>query len=316
MDASTPLALFGDNSTMLLSVLVFLSCGTLAFAVMLGVRARQAVRRRAATVRPDHDRGDGDAPHSRFAVARKLVDYTTKHYASEGKDTKVLRNRMLQAGVYEPHAVAYFFIARTGMALGIAVVLIFVLPLLGMGGKSSFWLCVMLGGLLGYLAPGYYLDRRIAARRAEHRSGFPDFMDLLVICADAGLAMEAALDRVRAELAGAYPSLAANLHIANLEIRAGRTLSEALEHFGDRVGIEEARSFATLLQQSGELGTSISSALRVYSDDMRHKRMSRAEEKAYSLPAKLAVPMMVCIFPVLFVVILTPVIVRLATGNW
>ena len=94
-----------------------------------------------------------------------------------------------------------------------------------------------------------------------------------------------------------YPSLAANIHMANLEIRAGRTMTEALEHLGDRLGLEEARSFATLIQQSDELGSSIGDALRVYSDDMRHKRLSRAEEKAYSLPAKLAVPMMVCIFP-------------------
>jgi tight adherence protein C len=92
--------------------------------------------------------------------------------------------------------------------------------------------------------------------------------------------------------------------MANLEIRAGRSMTEALEHLGDRLGLEEARSFATLVQQSAELGSSITEALRVYSDDMRHKRLSRAEEKAYSLPAKLAVPMMVCIFPVLFVVIL------------
>ncbi len=99
--------------------------------------------------------------------------------------------------------------------------------------------------------------------------------------------------------------------MANLEIRAGRTMTEALEHLGDRLGLEEARSFATLIQQSAELGSSITDALRVYSDDMRHKRLSRAEEKAYSLPAKLSVPMMVCIFPVLFVVILLPVIVRL-----
>ena len=99
--------------------------------------------------------------------------------------------------------------------------------------------------------------------------------------------------------------------MTNLEIRAGRTMSEALEHLGDRLGIEEARSFATLIQQSAELGSSITEALRVYSDDMRHKRLSRAEEKAYSLPAKLAVPMMICIFPVLFVVILLPVFVRL-----
>jgi len=99
-------------------------------------------------------------------------------------------------------------------------------------------------------------------------------------------------------------------------IRAGRTMTDALEHFGDRLGLEEARSFATLIQQSAELGSSITEALRVYSDDMRHKRLSRAEEKAYSLPAKLAIPMMVCIFPVLFVVILCPVIVRMVTGTW
>ena len=94
------------------------------------------------------------------------------------------------------------------------------------------------------------------------------------------------------------------------------TLSEALDHLGDRLGLDEARSFATLIQQSDELGSSISDALRVYSEDMRHKRMSRAEEKAYALPAKLSVPMMVCIFPTLFVVILLPVIVRMSTGNW
>ena len=88
-------------------------------------------------------------------------------------------------------------------------------------------------------------------------------------------------------------------------------MSDALEHLGDRLGLEEARSFATLIQQSEELGSSITDALRVYSDDMRHKRLSRAEEKAYSLPAKLALPMMICIFPVLFVVILLPVFVRL-----
>ncbi len=104
--------------------------------------------------------------------------------------------------------------------------------------------------------------------------------------------------------------------MANLEIRAGCTLSEALEHLGDRLGLEEARSFATLIQQSDELGSSIGDALRVYSDDMRHKRLSRAEEKAYSLPSKLAVPMMLFIFPTLFVAILCPVIVRVATGNW
>ena len=183
-------------------------------------------------------------------------------------------------------------------------------------GSPVGWLFMGVAGIAGYIAPSMYIDRRIKARKAEHQAGFPDFMDLLVVCADAGLSMEASLDRVGRELGDSYPSLTANIHMANLEIRAGRTMSEALEHLGDRLGVEEARSFATLIQQSAELGSSITEALRVYSDDMRHKRLSRAEEKAYSLPAKLSVPMMVCIFPVLFVVILLPVVVRVTLGNY
>jgi tight adherence protein C len=191
-----------------------------------------------------------------------------------------------------------------------------VLPMVMEPSSSILWLAVMGTGLLGYVAPSIYLDRRIASRRNEHRAGFPDFMDLLVVCADSGLSMEAALERVGRELGDSYPSLCANLHMANLEIRAGRTMTEALDHLGDRLGLDEARSFATLIQQSAELGSSITDALRVYSDDMRHKRLSRAEEKAYALPAKLTIPMMLCIFPVLFVVILLPVIVRLSVGHY
>jgi tight adherence protein C len=313
------MSLFGDNAATMLSVLVFLAAGTLAFAVMIGVRAREAVRRRAARVGLDDGAPAGRRAlrYSSVQAARKLIDYATKHYsADDSNDTKILRRRLVQAGIYETHAAAYYFIARAGLAVGLAVTVFFGLPLFGFEAKASFWLFVLAAAVLGYLIPSFYLDRRIAGKRMEHQAGFPDFMDLLVVCADAGLSMEAALDRIGRELADSYPSLAANIHMANLEIRAGRAMTEALEHLCDRLGLEEARSFATLIAQSDELGSSISDALRVYSDDMRHKRLSRAEEKAYSLPAKLAVPMMVCIFPVLFVVILCPVIVRMATGTW
>jgi tight adherence protein C len=225
----------------------------------------------------------------------------------------VLRRRLVQAGIFDPRAVAYFFIARTALAVGIAVLVLLTAPVQG---KSAFWLLVGAGGIGGYLAPSLYLDRRIKKRREEYRAGFPDFMDLLVVCADAGLSMEASLDRVGRELAVSYPGFAANIHMATLEIRAGRTMVDALDHLADRVGLEEARSFTTLIQQSAELGSSITEALRVYSEDMRHKRLSRAEEKAYALPAKLTLPMMICIFPVLFVVIMLPVAVRLYTGNY
>jgi tight adherence protein C len=310
--------MFGDE-TMMLSILVFLATGTLAFAVMIGVRAREAVRRRAVRVGIDDEENAGrrSLRYSGVDVAHKLIDYATKHYStSDSKDLKMLQHRLIQAGIYNPRAAAYFFFARLSLALGLAIVAFFVVPMFNFSSQSTFWLLVLAGGVCGYLVPTFYLDQIIKKKRQEHRSGFPDLMDLMVVCADAGLAMEASLDRIGRELSDSYPSLAANIHMANLEIRAGRTVTEALEHLGDRLGLEEARSFATLIQQSDELGSSISDALRVYSDDMRHKRLSRAEEKAYALPAKLSVPMMVCIFPVLFVVILCPVIVRMATGNW
>jgi tight adherence protein C len=321
MDARGTFALFGDDATTMVSVLIFLATGTVAFVAMALVRSREAVRRRVAQVGLDDDGAVGRRAlrHSSIATARKLLDRVTKHYHSgdnDTKETKLLRRRMLQAGIYDPNAVAYFFLARMGLAGAVALFLFIFLPTFGVQSQNAFWFFMIVGAVGGYLAPSFYLSRRVAKRQAEHRAGFPDFMDLLVVCADAGLAMEAALERVSRELGDSYPSLVANIHITNLEIRAGRTMTEALEHFGDRLGLEEARSFAALIQQSHDLGSSIATALRVYSDDMRHKRLSRAEEKAYSLPAKLAVPMMVCIFPVLFVVILTPVIVKLYTGHW
>ncbi len=311
--------LFADTESTLLTLMVFLATAVLTFALMAIVRVQGAMRRRTAGISEKLSADDASfQQHSRqragFKTAEKIINYTQKHYAqSDTKDMKVLRKRLLLAGLYDPRGVAVFFLARTTLAVGLAVLAM----MFGPAEKGSlYWMIVGIAGLFGYLAPSLYLDRRIARRREEHRAGFPDFMDLLVVCADAGLSMEASLDRVGRELADSYPSLCGNIHMANLEIRAGRTMTEALEHLADRLSLEEARSFATLIQQSDELGSSITEALRVYSDDMRHKRLSRAEEKAYGLPAKLSLPMMVCIFPVIFVVILLPVAVRLATGSF
>ena len=309
---------FGDTASIMLTLMVFLASATLAFAAMAVLRVRGSVKRRAAGIGAgdlETVEGPRSLRGSSRRAAQRLIDRTSRHYsADDSKDMKVLRRRLVLAGFFNPQAVAVFFLTRTGLAVGLAVAVLLFAPL--QQGTTTYWLMIGVGGLAGYLGPSLYLDRRIAGRREEHRAGFPDFMDLLVVCADAGLSMEAALERVGRELSDSYPSLSANIHMANLEIRAGRTLTEALDHLAERLGLEEARSFATLIQQSIELGSSITDALRVYSDDMRHKRLSRAEEKAYSLPVKLSVPMMVCIFPVLFVVILLPVAVRFYTGNY
>jgi tight adherence protein C len=309
---------FRDSGSMMMALLVFLAAGTLAFSVMALARVRGAVKKRTARIM---DEGSGrpgrSLRHSSLKAAAQLLEYTTKHYAGANvEDMKVLRRRLIQAGIYDPRAVAFFFIARTALAVGLAAASFVILPMLGRASGSFFWLMVIVAGIAGYVGPSMYVDRRIAARKLEHRAGFPDFLDLLVVCADAGLSMEASLERVGRELGESYPALTADIHMANLEIRAGRTLKDALERFAERLGLEEARSFATLINQSIDLGSSISDAMRVYSDDMRHKRLSRAEEKAYALPAKLSLPMMVCIFPVLFVVILLPVFVKLHTGHY
>jgi len=310
---------FRNDASLLLALLVFLAAGTLAFSAMAFARVRGSVKRRASNILDESERGNSKRSlrySSRKAVTQ-LIEYTTKHYSSTNDENmKVLRQRLLQAGIYDPRGVAFFFIARTALAVGLAAAIFAGRPMIASHGTTFFWLMVIVAGIAGYVGPSMYIDRRIAARKEEHRAGFPDFMDLLVVCADSGLSMEASLERVGRELGDSYPSLSANIHMTNLETRAGRPLKDALEHFAERLALEEAQAFATLINQSIDLGSSITDALRVYSDDMRHKRLSLAEEKAYALPAKLSVPMMVCIFPVLFVVILLPVFVRLHMNHF
>ena len=264
---------FGDSSAMMLALLVFLATAVLTFGVMVAVHARGAVKRRAAGIAEYS--GDGQPTSGTRCAARAsrrssaLLDYTTKHYGATDKQatTKVLRRRLIQAGIFDARAVAYLLRRAHragGRPRGCGILRA------ADGGhataSSMFWLTVMVGGIVGYVGAEHLSSTGASPRAATSTApGFPDFMDLLVVCADSGLSMEAALERVGRELGDSYPSLCANIHMANLEIRAGRTMTEALEHLGDRLGLEEARSFATLIQQSAELGSSITDALRVYS---------------------------------------------------
>ncbi len=320
MLSSTFSNVFNDNASMMMAVLVFLAAGTMAFSVMAFARVRGSVKRRTSHILNESERQANPKRSLRYSSLKavtQLIEYTTKHYSSTNDENmKVLQRRLIQAGIYDPRGVAFFFIARTALAVGIAAAVFAARPMIISHGSTFFWLMLIVGGIAGYVGPSMYIDRRISTRKEEHRAGFPDFMDLLVVCADSGLSMEAALERVGRELGDSYPSLSANIHMTNLETRAGRPLKDALERFADRLALDEAHAFATLINQSIDLGSSITDALRVYSDDMRHKRLSRAEEKAYALPAKLSIPMMVCIFPVLFVVILLPVFVRLHVGHF
>lgn len=314
-------ALVRGDAAALVSTLIFLATALTTLAVAIVINARGTIRRRVAAISLDAPRKSGSKrspAESGRRAAERLGEYATRHFASvDTRNQRLLRKRLIQAGFYSPRAVGGFLLARLVALVSFAVLGHFALVSLSPGfAIGTQWLLVGAAGIGGYYLPQFHLDRRIKGRQTEHRNGFPDFMDLMVVCSDAGLSMEAALDRVGRELAGTYPSLSSNIHLSLLELRAGRPLGEALERLGDRLAIEEARSFATLLQQSEELGTSLTETLRVYSDDMRHQRLARAEEKAYSLPAKLAIPLTLCIFPVVMVVAMLPVVVRIRDAGF
>jgi tight adherence protein C len=279
-------------------------------------RDRKDIRRRASAGVGEVDasgsagRGTVGSPEA----LERLMRFLESSFGGDSRQNRQLRMQLVQAGFFDQRAVAAFFAARFGGGLLFGVATFSLLPLvLDRLTGSSLWFWSALAGLAGYFLPSLYLKRRIAERIVQHRMGFPDFMDLMVVCAEAGLSMEAAIDRVSRELFHGYPSLAENLYMVSLEIRAGKAFTDALERLGKRLGIEEASMLATLLHQSAELGTSLSQSLRIYSDEMRHKRMSRAEEKAYALPSKLVVPLMLFVFPVLLVTLLLPVVIRLSS---
>ena len=224
---------------------------------------------------------------------------------------KLARQRMIRAGLFSPHAVAVFFLARLAGAILAPLVTLSALKAIGFEPEfTKLLLFLMVSAIVGYLAPSFYVDRRTKTVLRQNRIAFPDFMDLMGVCANAGLSMEASLERVTQELAPMYPALGVNLQVLCLEVRAGRSMELALQTLADRVGVPEVRAFATLLQQSRELGSSLSDALRVFSEDMRHQRLAAAEEKAYALPAKLSVPVTACILPVVLFIAIWPVVVK------
>ena len=227
-------------------------------------------------------------------------------------DKSKLQRALVSAGFFGVNSALWFQAFRLCLFVGLPLGLHLVMTYLAMSPQPSTKLALMGAAAgVGFLLPGRYLARRQKIMRQECRDGFPDFMDLLVICAEAGLGPRAAIYRISREISHSYPFLGANLYLMSLELRAGSALSEAVENLARRTGVEEVMSLGSLLFQTEQLGTSIGDALRIYSDELRDKRLSRAEEKAHALPVKLTLPLGLFIFPVMLVVIGLPVILRI-----
>ena len=214
---------------------------------------------------------------------------------------------LVQAGYRSPSAVQTFYLARI---LGAAVLCAGALAyMLLKGGESTLMDYGMYCGggfLIGYMAPNYWVSRRRQARQQEVGNGFPDALDMMLICVEAGQSLDQSLQRVAQEINHAHPALSEEFQIVALEMRAGKDRSNVLRDFAERAGVPDISSFVTVLIQSTQFGTSVAEALRVYAAEMRDKRLMRAEEKANKLPTKLTLGTMMFTVPPLMLILIGP----------
>ena len=219
-----------------------------------------------------------------------------------------IREQLIQAGYRSRSAVRTFYFAQFSLGLGLLAVGVLYTLLTGDEdrGATKAALTSLGPGLAGYYLPRYWVNKRIGARQQEIQEGFPDSLDLMLVCVEAGQGLDQAIIRVAEEIRAGFPALAEEFEIVAWEIKAGKDKATVLKDMGDRSGVADVASFVTVLIQSQTFGTSIAEALRVYANEMRDKRVMRAEEKANVLPTKLTLGTMMFTVPPLMIILIGP----------
>jgi tight adherence protein C len=309
---------------LLLPVIIFIGMTLLVLTVFFRIRSVRE-RRRLLQKLKDEGRDPAQARTSlSITTIIKLYQTRTKQYI--GKVASVFGNtskpkqeeeyshigKMLSIIGYRGRNVVRVF---TGIKVLCAILLpasLFLIKLLINKPIPPlfFFLLLIVLALAGSNIPNIWLRIKIAGRKEKILEGFPDALDLLVVCVEAGMGLDAAIDRVGEEMGSSNGPLSEELRLFNMEMRVGKSRSEALKGLSSRTDLEDMKSLVTLLIQTDRFGTSMAQALRIHSDTLRGQRYQRAEEKAMKLPVKLLLPLIFCIFPALFVVILGPAITQ------
>jgi tight adherence protein C len=245
-----------------------------------------------------------------------LRAFITKHFSDQqfGIDSTVrgrLRHELVRAGYFRSDALNYYLFFR--MALPVVFPAVAYVVMVSVWGGASWYIkllvaCIALA--FAIIGPDIYLDRRQKRLAQRYKELFPDLLDLLVVCIDAGLSLEAAFARVTTHIVKQSRELGLNLMMMGSEMRAGRRTIDALTALADRLMIDEAQSLTIVLRQSLELGSDVGNTLRVFAEEMRDRRVLRAEEKANKLPVKMSIPLALLIFPTVLIVIMFPVVLR------
>jgi tight adherence protein C len=285
-----------------------------AYFVTSALSARQLSRRRLVEGAQGGHQVVGASLRSQAAESAwlKLVNGIEKAGLSlvDTRDDS-LRKKLAAAGYTAPYAPRIYTLLRLILVIGLPVLMLGLFWAIGSSpGIFKTYFAVVISAVAGLYLPSIFIAAKADRRQRDIINGFPDALDLMLVCVEAGLGMDSAFARVGMEMTTSHPKLAEQFGAVVLELRAGRSHEDALRRMADRAGAEEIRAFATLLIQSSKLGSSIAQTLRVYAAEMRERRRMRAEEKAHRLPVLLSLPLVGCMLPVMIGVLMLPAIIR------
>lgn len=289
-----------------LVTLAFFGLGAAVGLVLMGIS--DPVRRRLfPLIASDTDR-DGNTAGAR--LARRLQPISEYVLPAAEKERSKMQLQLVHGGFRSPGALTVFYAVKTALAIALPVAVLLTAPLIpNATTQQILFAAVVLAGI-GVFLPNMFLHNAVEKRKKRLRNGFPDALDLLVVCVESGLGLSSAIARVAEELAVSHGELADELALVNSEMRAGIERTTALRNLAERTGLEDIRGLVTLLSQSMRFGTSIADTLRVYAEEFRDKRTQLAEEQAAKVGTKLIFPLVLCLFPAFFVVAIGPAILK------
>jgi tight adherence protein C len=284
-------------------VSVALVTGLALFALL---SSRSPMRRRLQSLGPAYGLAHvvlgGSLTSGRDPMLARWSRFLPKSVAEMSR----LERRLASAGFTSPVVTLVFAGAEVVLP---ALLALAVFAWYGFENRTG-WIVAAFAVAFGYLLPGLYLDYKLAGRRKQIRNGLPDLLDLLIVCLEAGSSLDQAIVKASEELALPYPALARELHLLTTETRAGKTRIEAFKNLAQRTRVEDVRALVSMLAQTDRYGTSVAQALRTMANEMRTKRRQAAEEMAAKVGVKLVFPLVFCLFPALYVVMLGPAIVQ------
>lgn len=292
-------------STLLISVLIFLSVTIGLAAIFIWVTPTKTQQRLQTFSDQDEKQ---EWKETLVSVAGPFAKLSTP---TGDWDASPLRLKFMHAGIRDSQARYLFYAAKTLLPLLLTAMAYILLQAFSQMSGLSLVLWLAIAALVGCYMPDIWLAWLVKSRKREIFETFPDAADLMLVCVEAGLGLDSALTKVAEEIKIKSIALAEELHLTNLEMRAGGARQKALHNLALRTGVEEISIFATMLTQADRFGTSVGESLRVFSDDLRHKRQVRAEELAAKIPTKLLLPLVIFIFPSIVMVILGPAIIHI-----